>query len=514
MAQTTVSQNNKRIVKNTIMLYIRMLVIMLISLYTVRVTLQILGAEDYGIYNAVAGVMGFIGFISATLTSSAQRYLAYDLGRDDYEGYSKTFSMLMTVFLALALVIVLIAEMLGPWLIGSYLVIPQERLEAAQWIFQISVVTLVVRFITIPYSASIVAHERMDFYAYLSIIEVLLKLAIVYALTLASFDKLIIYAFLLFLMDLLVSLINIVVCYKKIPQCTFRWYWSKSRFKEIGDFIGWNAFGALSGSLQTQAVTLVTSMFFAPTVLASRAIADRVNGVTYSFVTNFVLAGSPQLVKYYAAGDKDNFKTLLYRLSRISYSLMVIIAVPIIVIMPDLLSLWLSDTLLDDMVLFSQLALINAIVSSLETPITRAIYATGYVRNYQIVSCLVAFVCIPLIFGCYKMGMSAAWGYIICTIVLFFSLIYRVIILQHYSSVTVKEYSSNVIVPSALVSFILVIIGFLLMRINLPSIWSRVLLIGSLSLILSIIVIYSTMKKSERKYIRNIIRTRLHANRK
>ena len=182
MMETRVSQNNSRIAKNTVMLYIRMIAITLISLYTVRVTLRILGTDDYGIYNAVAGVIGFIGFIYATLTNAAQRYLAYDLGKDDGESYLHTFSMMMIVFLTISLLIVIIAELLGPWLIRDYLVIPPERQNAAQWVFQISLLSLVLRFVTIPYMASIVANEKMSFYAYLSIVEVVLKLLIVYAL--------------------------------------------------------------------------------------------------------------------------------------------------------------------------------------------------------------------------------------------------------------------------------------------------------------------------------------------
>lgn len=486
---------------------------MLISLYTVKITLQVLGAEDYGIYNAVAGIIGFIGFISATLTSSAQRYLAYDLGKNDEEGFRHTFSMLMIVFVSLAIIIVIIAELLGPWLIGSYLVIPEERVGAAQWIFQISVVTLILRFITIPFMAAIVAYERMDFYAYLSIAEVVLKLAIVYTLLIAPFDKLIVYAFLLFMMDVVVSSIYVIVCIKKLPNSRFNWYWNLSKFKELGNYIGWNAFGALSGSLQTQAITMVTSIFFQPAVLASRAIADRVNSVTYSFVTNFILAGSPQLVKYYAAKDDDNFKTLFYRMSSVSFFLMLILTVPLNVIMPDILSLWLSDTLLDDMVLFSRLALINALVSSLETPITRAIYATGNVKEYQIISCVVAFVCIPLILLCYKMGMSAAWGYIVCTVVLFLSLFYRIVILNRYSSVSVNNYIRNVVSPAFIVTIVMVVVCFGLLNIKLTNTWSRVLLLGTGALITTLVVVYLSLKKNEKEYVKGFLLSKLHANR-
>ena len=501
MSNITVSDNNRRIAKNTIMLYIRMLVMMLISLYTVRVTLQVLGADDYGIYNAVAGIIGFIGFISATLTNAAQRYLAFDLGKGDNEGYRNTFSMMLIVFVAIAFLIVIIAEVLGPWLIGTYLVIPAERLTAAQWVFQISLLSLFVRFSATPYSASIVAHERMSFYAYLSIIEVVLKLAIVYALVISPLDKLVFYALLLALMDITVSSIYIIICSRKWEKCHFRWYWNKGRFKEIGGYIGWNTFGSLSGSLQIQAVTMVTSAFFPPAVLTSKAIADKVNNVSYSFVTNFILASSPQMVKYYAAKDETNFNLLFYRVSKFGYYLMLIIAIPLIVIMPELLSLWLSDSLLDDMVLFPRLSLLNALVSSLETPISRAISATGNVRLYQIINCLVAFLGIPIIIILFKIGLGAEWGYIVCTVILLFSMAYRIIILKKYTSISLKDYVKFVVVPILIVSLLLALFVLLITRLCITGFWTRLAIFGATSFGASLIVVYLSLNKNEKHYI-------------
>lgn len=487
---------------------------MLISLYTVRITLQILGADDYGIYNAVAGIIGFIGFISATLTNAAQRYLAFDLGRGDKESYRNTFSMMLIVFVVIAFFIVIIAEILGPWLIGSYLVIPAERLAAAQWVFQISLLSLLVRFSATPYSASIVAHERMSFYAYLSIIEAVLKLVIVYALVISPLDRLVFYALLLALMDITISAIYIIVCSRKWEKCHFRWYWNKDRFKEIGGYIGWNTFGSLSGSLQIQAVTMVTSAFFPPVVLTSKAIADKVNNVSYSFVTNFILASSPQMVKYYAAEDKTNFNLLFYRVSKFGYYLMLIISVPLIVLMPDLLSIWLSDSLLDDMVLFSRLALINALVSSLETPISRAISATGNVRFYQIVNCIVAFIGLPVIILMFKLGYGAEWGYVVCTIILLLSLLYRIVILKKYTSISIREYIRAVLIPIFVVSTILGIIIYLLLKITISGLWYRLIVIGCMSLFISLAVVYVSLKQNEKDYFKNLLIKRLYAKRK
>lgn len=503
------SSVNKRIAKNTIMLYIRMLVTTIISLYTVRLTLQILGADDYGIYNAVCGVIGFLSFISATLANSAQRYLAFDLGQNDYERYEKTFSLLMSVFFLLAIFIVVIAEVVGPWLISNKLVIPDDRLTAAHWIFQFSVLSILVRFITLPYTASIVAHEKMGIYAYVSIAEVVLKLVIVYALLVSPYDKLIFYAALHFLMDFIVSAIYIIICKVKIPNCRFRFYWEKTRLKEIGSFIGWNTFGSLSGVVETQGMTIVTNMFFPPATVASRAIADRVNSVSYSFVSNFVLASSPQMVKYFSCGDTVGFNKLFYRTSYISYYLMLLITVPLILLMPDLLKLWLSDTLLEDMVFFSQLSLISALVSSLETPISRAVAATGQVKLYQVTNCIVSLLGIPICYYLFKMGLPASWGYVVFILLLLLSIAYRIVVLRKYSTISIKEYVASVIIPGAFVTAIMLAWGGGVNLISINNVWARIFIIGTASLIFASIVIFLFLPKAEKIFIVEFIRKKI-----
>lgn len=482
----------------------------IISLYTVRLTLQILGADDYGIYNAVCGVIGFLSFISATLANSAQRYLAFDLGQNDNMRYEKTFSLLMSVFFLLSILIIVIGEVIGPWLISNKLVIPDDRLTAAHWIFQLSVLSIFVRFITLPYTASIVAHEKMGIYAYVSIAEVVLKLAIVYALLVSPFDKLIFYAALHFFMDFMVSAIYIIICKIKIPNCRFNFYWEKTRLKEIGGFIGWNTFGSLSGVVETQGMTIVTNMFFPPATVASRAIADRVNSVSYSFVTNFVLASSPQMVKYYSCADYDNYNRLFYRTSYISYYLMLLISVPLILLMPDLLQLWLSDTLLDEMVLFSQLSLVSALVSSLETPISRAIAATGQVKLYQVTNCIVSIAGIPICYILFKMGFSAFLGYIVFIVLLLSSITYRIFILRKYSTIVIKDYISSVIIPGFFVSIIMVLWGAGISFLTINNVWFRIVVIGVSSLLFAALIIFLFLPKAEKCFIIDFVRKKIH----
>lgn len=501
-----VSQNNRRIAKNTIMLYIRMLAITLISLYTVRITLQVLGADDYGIYNAIAGIIGFISFISVTLSNSAQRFLAFDLGKNNTINYQQTFSMLIIVFVVIAAIIIIVAELIGPWLIEKYLVIPENRIGATHWAFQISLLSLFIRFVAIPYTASIVAHERMSFYAYLSIAEVVLKLIIVYVILEVAFDKLILYALLLFLMDVIISSIYIFTCSKSWPYCRPSYYWNKSRFSELGSYIGWNTFGSLSALTETQLITVILNHFFAPVIVTAKAIADKIQNVAFSLVSNFVLASSPQLVKYYSVGDNKEFGGLFYRTSKVSFCLMTIISAPLFLLMPFLLKFWLGSGFTEEMIIFSRMAIIVAIINSLETPISRAVIATGKIRLYEIINCFASILGLPIIYFILKMGAPAYWCYCIYAIITSLSLIYRIVILSNNSSVKPSEYIKYVAFPVSSVLVCVIIFNWLFYFIEIEKLWQILFIRGCLSLIVSsIIVFYIGFKKNERVIITRIV---------
>lgn len=499
-----VIENNRRIARNTIMLYIRMLAITLISLYTVRITLQVLGADDYGIYNAVAGVIGFLSFISVTLSNSAQRFLAFDLGKNNILNYQHTFSMLMIVFVVIAIIITVIAELIGPLLIEKYLVIPKNRISAAHWVFQISLLSLLIRFVTIPFTASIVAHERMSFYAYLSIAEVVLKLIIVFVIINSTFDKLIIYALLLFLMDVIVSSINIYICSRRWHYCRPLLYWNKSRFSELGRYIGWNTFGSLSALTETQLITVILNHFFAPVIVTAKAIADKIQNVAFSLVSNFVLASSPQLVKYYSVGDNKEFSRLFYRTSKVSFYLMTIICAPLFLLMPFLLKLWLGSGFAEEMIIFARMAIVVAIINSLETPISRAVIATGKIKLYEIINCLASILGLPIIYLILVKGGQAYWCYVVYSIITLLSLIYRIAILSQNSSVRPFEYIKHVALPVSSVLVSVIMMNWLLYSIETELLWQIILIRGGLSLIVSLIIVfYIGFQKNERVIITN-----------
>lgn len=505
-----VSLNNKRIAKNTVALYIRMLLMTLISLYTVRVTLQILGVEDYGIYNVVCGVIGFLGFITTTLNTSAQRYLAYDLGLENRKEYTNTFSMIFYIFLVASVIIVVIAELLGPWLINKHLVIPAERLDAARIIYQVSIVSFIVRFLVVPYSASIIAYEKMGLFAYITIFESLAKLGIVYLLSASPIDKLVFYALLLLLMDILVTMTYIIICLKLLPGCRVVCFWSKAKFKDMGNFMGWSTFGSLSSIFATQGFNIIMNLFFQPSVIASKAVADKVKSFSYSFVANFITATSPQMTKYYSIGDIPNLILLFFRTSKICFFLMMVISVPLIISAPDLLSVWLSDELLDDMVLFTRLTLIGTLFSAFETPISRAVHAAGNVKLYQIVNCIVSFIALPIVFVLFKCGFPPFWSYIVSMTLLALSIFYRLVILHKYVAFSYKAYFSYVFIPVLVIVILTIPVSFFITKIYIINIYARmsVQLLTSIVLMMTLVFLIG-LNRTERLYVANIIKSKL-----
>ena len=312
---TDTSANNKRIAKNTLLLYIRMLFLMAVSLYTSRVVLQALGVEDFGIYNVVGGVVAMFGFLNAAMSSSTQRYLTFELGRGDMSRLRTVFCTSVNIHALISLVIVLLAETIGLWFFYQKMIIPEERLNAAMWVYQFSVLSSVVMVMNVPYNASIVAHERMSAFAYISILEVLLKLLIVFLLQVVCWDRLAFYAFLVFLVQLGIRFIYGIYCRKHFKETAFRWLWDKVMFREMLSFAGWNLWGNCAGVAFTQGINLLLNMFFGPVVNAARGIAVQVQSAVQQFSLNFQTAVNPQITKSYAVQDYGYMHSLIFRSS-------------------------------------------------------------------------------------------------------------------------------------------------------------------------------------------------------
>lgn len=397
--------NNKIIAKNTGFLYIRMLFIMIVSLYTSRVILQFLGIEDYGIYQVVGGVIGMLSFLNGALSTGSSRFLTYELGTGDLEKLKRTFSTTLTIHIALAIFIFILAETVGLWFVLNKLSVPADRLDAAVWVYHISVLTAIVTITQVPYNASIISHERMNIFAYVSIVEVLAKLGVVYLLGIGNFDKLKLYAILIFIVQLGLALFYRFYCIKKFKETRYKFVLDKNILKSIGSFSGWSLFANLSIALTTQGTTIITNMFFGPAVVTSRAISIQVDMAAKQFVQNFRTAVNPQIVKRYAAEDYEGSKSLLLSSTKFSFYLMLLLGLPIILLAEQVLQLWLGQVP-EYSVIFLQLIIIQSLFAVFDTSFYTALYAKGRLRENALISPLMGFIQFPVVYILFKMGYS------------------------------------------------------------------------------------------------------------
>lgn len=379
-----VSSNNKRIAKNTLLLYFRMLLTMVVSLYTSRVILQALGVEDYGIYNVVGGVVSMFSVLSGSLSAAISRFITFELGRKDIGKLKRVFSSAITIQISLALIIVLLAETIGLWFLNEKMVIPIERMNAANWVYQFSVLTFVIQLMSVPCNASIIAHEKMSAFAYISILEVVGKLIVALSIAIIPIDRLVYYGLLLMIITISICLVYAIYCKKTFEECTFRFYFDSTLIKQMFGFAGWNFIGASSAVLRDQGGNIVINMFCGPTVNAARGIAMQVNHAIQGFVTNFMTALNPQITKSYALGNYDYMMKLIFQGARLSFYILLILSLPVIINAQYILYLWLGEVP-EHTVAFVQLVLIFTMSESLAGPLITAMLATGNIRNYQLV---------------------------------------------------------------------------------------------------------------------------------
>ncbi len=382
--QDKTSSSTRRIAKNTLMLYFRQILIMVVSLYTVRVVLNTLGAEDYGIYNVVAGVVTMFSFLSGAMATASQRYFSFALGQDDESQLRRYFSMSLTIYCMIALVVVAVAETFGLWFVGNRLVVPAERAQAVFWVYQASVFSTVCTIVTAPFMASIIAHEDMNIYAYVSVVEVLLKLGIMFLLPLFPADKLVVYGLLTAGVVFVNTAMYRGICTRRYAECRFSLFWDKGLFKELVSYTGWNLFGASVGVFKNQLVNVMLNQFFSPVVNAARGIAFQVNGAVNSFSQGFSTAVRPQIIKSYAGGNKEEMLALMFASARFTFFLMFLFSCPIYFNLNEVLGVWLKNVP-DYAVCFTKLVFIDAMIESISYPLGTGIQATGKVKWYQIV---------------------------------------------------------------------------------------------------------------------------------
>ena len=386
-----------------------MLLIIIVGLYTSRVVLNTLGVSDYGIYNVVGGIVAMLAFLNSAMVAASQRFISFELGTGNIEKLKKVFCTSVSIHIALAIIIFLIAETLGLWFVNTHLNIPPERMEAANWVYQCSILTLLLTIISVPYNSCIVAHEHVKAFAYVSIVEAVLKLLIVYILLLGNFDKLILYAILVACVAFIIRIIYGIYCKQHFKECTYHFVFDKQLFKEMFAFAGWSVIGNFGFAIKDQGSNVILNLFFGTTVNAARGIALQVNGIISNFSNNFTMALNPQITKQYAAGDVEASVKLVYAGCRYSFYLLLLVAVPVMINIDYLLQLWLG-TVPEYTSQFLMLALVAALIDVMARPLVTALQATGRIKFFQLVICIVVLCELPLAYVILHYGGKPYWA--------------------------------------------------------------------------------------------------------
>lgn len=437
------NENNKRIVRNTMFLYIRMFLTLGISLYTSRVILESLGITDYGIYQSVGGIVGLLSFITGALSVASSRYITYEIGRNDDVRLRKTFSSILTAYIFLALIIVLFSETIGLWMVYNKLVIPPDKFNQAVYAFQMSIISTFFILTQIPYSAVIIAKEKMSIYAYMSIFDVSAKLGIAYLLMLYSSDRLIVYSSLM----LVISLISIAVyrtyCIRKYPETHYKFIFDIKILKPIIKFSAWNFITSGTYALNHQGVVIMLNLFFAPSIVTARAISVQVCGAVEQFVSNFRTAVNPQIIKRHANNDTEGSKKLVLKSTTFSFFLMMIIIYPILFSAGDILKIWLKEVP-PYTLSFVQLALVQSLVGVFNTSYYSALVANGDIKLNAILSGLLSFSQFPIIYLLFKLGFSPltlSW----CAIIVYtiMGIILKPYLLIKQMDYTIKDFGNE-----------------------------------------------------------------------
>ncbi len=452
------SANNKRIAKNTLLLYVRMLFGMLVSLYTSRVILQTLGVEDYGVYNVVGGVITMFTFLNSAMSSATSRYITFEIGKGNMEQLKKVFSTSLQIHAIIALLIVILGETVGLWFLMNELVIPDGRMDAAMWVYQCSVVTAVVTIMSVPYNADIIAHEKMSAFAYISVLESILKLAIVYLLVVLPFDKLKVYAILVLMVGLLIRYIYTRYCHKHFEESHYIHRIDKPLLKEMSSFAGWSFWGNLAGILYGQGLNMMLNIFFGPVVNAARGIATQIQSVVTQFVTNFQMALNPQITKTYASGELNKMHSLMFRSARFSFLLLFFLSLPIILETNYILTLWLG-IVPENTVIFARIIIAISLIYTIANPCVIANQATGKVKVYQAVVGGLLLLILPISYIVLKMGAPAYSVFIVHFCVESVAQFARMYMLRNMIDLPLLSYVKNIYLP---------IMGVVLLSVVLP----------------------------------------------
>lgn len=502
---TNTSTNNKRIAKNTLLLYFRMLFMMVVSLYTSRVILNTLGVVDYGINNVVGGVIAMLGFLTGSLGAASSRYITYDLGKGDMAVMKRTFGNILSIHFILAGIVLVVGETLGLWFMSTQLQIPSERMTAAMWVYQFSIFSSILAVISVPYNATIIAHEKMSAFAYISIVDAVLKLLIVYLLLVIPYDKLIVYAILFFCIQTFDRIVYGVYCSRHFEETRTRPSYDGKLFREIFAFAGWTMNGNLAVIGYTQGLNILLNMFFGPAINAARGIAVQVQGVCQQFCSNFQMALNPQLTKSYAQGDLKDMHRLLVKSSKFSFYILFFIVLPLMLEAGFVLKVWLG-IVPEHTVTFLRLILIVGLLYTLSNPILVSVHATGKLKRFQIIEGSMLLSIVPIAYILLKFfGIRPEYVFVVHIIVELFTQYARLRIVLPMISMQLSDYVKNVINPILKVLILSPIIPLVVYSVMQQSVLKFFMVCFICVICMSVVIYFIGCTNHERQFFRKKI---------
>ncbi|MGI6445948.1 MAG: polysaccharide biosynthesis protein [Candidatus Ozemobacteraceae bacterium] len=451
--------NNKRIAKNTALLYIRLLMVMVLSFFTSRELLAVLGEVDYGLANVIAGVVSMFSFLSGMMTSAASRYFAFEIGIKKFDVLKKVFNLTRLIYCVLFFIILILSETVGLWFFYNKIVIPEVRLNAAFWFFQFSVATFLIHLLVIPYNSLVIAHENITVFSVISVFEAMAKLGVIYAIGLSKFDSLSTYGGLLTIVSAISFFAYFAVCKKHYPESHFEFYFEKKLFYEIVMFSGWNLFGAISGLFTNVFVNVILNNYFGAAINAARGVATQVSAAVSGFMQNFLTAARPQIMKYWSTGDKQAMYLLVSRSSKFGFFLMLFLALPVLFEAEALLEIWLKKVP-EYTAIFTRLIIIGVLIDTFSYPLMTAAQATGRVALYQSVVGSMLWMNLPISWSLLKNGYppeSTAWTAIFVSLA---CLLARIILVKRITDLPITIFIRSVIIPAALVLLLSLLLPF------------------------------------------------------
>lgn len=500
-----VSAANTRIARNTVFLYVRMIIVLLVSLYTTRALLSALGVEDYGIYNVVAGFVTMFAFLNTSFVATIQRYYNYELGKTGLEGVYRVYISSAIIQLVVAFIVVALAETIGLWYLNNKMVIPVDRLSSARLLFHCSILSMALTILQVPYSSVIMAFEKLDYYAIVGVIDTLLKLLIVIALDYLGGDRLEKYAILLLCVASVVFLLYFVYAKNKLIKGKIKLVIDKALLKNMIMFSGWSVMGSFAQVVRNQGINIILNLFFGPVVNAARGVSFQVKGALSGFIANTSLSVRPQLVSSYASGNTSRSISLMFSISKINFLILYLLALPICLEMNYVLHIWLGNNVPEYTVIFSRLILVIALVDVFNGPVTMIMYASGKIGLYNVVTSFLGLFVLPLAYFVLKAGYPPFAVYLMSLFISVVVQLSSVIIMKKLIAVSIRDYFKRVLLPSILIllcSLPIALVPFLVINESLL----RVVIVGMVSVVsVGALGYYVGLNNSERELLHSFV---------